>query len=357
MSHLVRQICLIVIWSHRLAATESLSGYTEVRWEAIQGCPSESEVARLVEERLGQALDAPREQSLRLHAKVSRNDAGEYEVVLATEGASGRGQRRIANSDCTKLAEATALVMAIAIDPKQVEQLAQHTNGHARLQSRSEAPSIDAPTSFEPAAAVSTTSRQPVPHVSISLTGKVLPSATSASPVGARQWGLGATALVGIGILPNIDLGTMAILSYFPSTGSELRIGAGALLPDDLHIAGSNGSMRVTAGFLNASVCFVPTRQRWRTHVCVGAEAGLIGAKGSNLDNDRSTRATLSSLATESGLGYRLTERFGVAGSVSAGVGLLRPRFGVKRDGEPEFVYQSEPVAVRFGWGVFCDLP
>jgi hypothetical protein len=314
-------------------------------------------VARQVEERLGQALDAPREQSLSLHAKVSRNDAGEYEVVLVTEGSSGIGQRRIANDDCTKLAEVTALVMAIAIDPKQVDQHARHTNGHASLQSRSEASSSDAPTTFEPAASVSTPSRPPVPRRSISLVGKVLPSETPSSPANARQWGLGAKALVGMGILPNINLGTMAMVSYFPSTGLELRVGASAFLPNDLHIEGSSGSMRLTAGFLDASVCFVPTRQKWRTHVCAGAEAGLIGAKGSNLDNERSKTAPHGSLVTESGIGYRLTERFGVGGSVSAGVGLLRPRFGVKRDGEPESVYQSEPVAVRFGLGVFCDLP
>jgi hypothetical protein len=356
-SRFVRQVCLVVAWSYRLLAAESLGGKTEVRWEAIAGCPSESELVRQVEGRLGQALDAPREQSLRLHARVHRNDAGEYEVELLTEGASGTGQRRISNNDCTKLAEATALVIAIAIDPKQVERRAQLANADASLRSPSEARPSDAPAASLPTASASAISKRPSPLGLVKLTGRVLSSATPSSLAGACQWSLGARALVGTGVLPNIDLGAMVTASYFPLTTLELRAGAGALLPDALLIEGSGGSISLSAGFLNASVCLVPMRRTWHTHVCAGAEGGPIWAKGSNLDGERNTSAILGSMVTESGFGYRLSESFGVASSVAVGVALLRPKFGVRRNGEPELVYQSESVSVRFGLGVFWELP
>ena len=210
MPRVVRKICLIAAWSHRLYAAESLGGRTELRWETIPGCPSEREVAQKIEERLGQALDAPREQSLRLHARVIRNGSAEYELVLVTEGSSGTGQRTLSNESCWKLAEAASLVMAIAIDPKRVQAREAEDKGAASAWMGLE--SLTSETPITPHLAASD-SNQSVPEARLSrlkLTGKVSPPVVPAWITDAHPWSLGVTSLIGKGILPKVDLGTMA---------------------------------------------------------------------------------------------------------------------------------------------------
>ena len=85
----LRQVSLLVLGSQQALAAEPMAGRTEIQWEAIQGCPTESAVKTLVEERLGQPIDSPREQVLRFRAKVARNPVGEYEVDLSTTGVNG----------------------------------------------------------------------------------------------------------------------------------------------------------------------------------------------------------------------------------------------------------------------------
>ena len=214
------------MWSQQLHAVEPSTGRTEIQWETIQGCPTERDVKKLVEERLGQPLDFPREQSLLLQAKVTRNGAGEYEVDLLTTGASGNGRRRISNADCEKLTQAVTLVMALAIDPKRALEFNSAAPNSSDAGSSFAIPYFNTPPGHLPeysgsALAASTSNSA---DGKVQLTGLVTFPKNPTEDAAALRWRVGAQALVGAGMLPVIDSGMLATVGFFPSSAATHQV-------------------------------------------------------------------------------------------------------------------------------------
>lgn len=90
-----------------------------LRWEAPPGCPEVSAVRRALAGYLGQ--EPAREVGAGVQA-VARVTAGEdgYRLSLRTETASGVTTRETTAEDCVVLVDATALIVAIAVDPTTV---------------------------------------------------------------------------------------------------------------------------------------------------------------------------------------------------------------------------------------------
>ena len=359
MSRLLIQIPILLVCSEGALAAEPYSGRTEIQWQSIQGCPTESELKALVEERLGQPLDSPREQSLVIHAEVKRTTSGEFQVDLWTTGASGTGRRQISNADCEKLTQAASLVMAIAIDPTRVRELSSIAPGAGTAAPASSEPNVTPTVSPSTGSNVAPTiSPAPLPQNWLQPQGRIdyLERPTRRLP--AHDWSVAARTFVGTGTLPAIDWGLMATAGYFPMPSLELRAGAGGFLPRSAPVTGSNnGSMTVSAGFVDTSVCAVPLRGTWQTSVCAGVQMGLMQAEGNNLTNEHRKTAAYGTAVMDFGYGYRFGSGFGVVGSVTVGLGILRPQFGVTRNGALSKSYQPDSGVMRFGLGVFWDLP
>lgn len=374
MAPTLRSTLLLLAWCMPNHAAATQLHRTEIHWEAVKGCPSESDVLRQIEERLGQSLEAPREQSLRLHAKVTKSKAGEFEVLLSSEGASGLGQRRLSNPDCAKLAEAAAFVMAIAIDPKLIER--QHPVLEQGEPPRGQVPTADVatpaptapasamPTNEAPTAAASTSSNalqvpNQLPRVSSSvrLSGRMALSRAQTPQHAFDRWSTAADALIGTGTLPGTYLGARANVGFFASPLIELRLGAGGLLPRTVAVFDGGGSMSLKAGFLDVGACAVPIRGSFRWQLCAATEIGLIDAQGSNLTNSHGANAGYASAVLEMGVGYKFGSGLGIAGSTGLGLGMVRPRFGVDLNGEPNEIFRAELFSPRLNLGVFWDLP
>lgn len=317
----------------------------------------------MVEERLGQRLDAPREQSLSVDAKVARNDASEFEVSLFTDGQSGKGQRSLTNADCGKLAEAAALVIAIAIDPKRVEML------HSTATRASGAPQDDA-TPFATrldnwdalAAGDAPTLRQPPPQTpkAIRMVGNYRLKGNVRFDSGLSRfsrWNFSAQALVGSGVLPTADLGGVATVGYFFTSNVELRVGAGGFWPQSISVEGTrSGSVNVGALWGHASLCTVPWHGSWQSLICTGVDVGALLAEGRNLENEHGASAPFAILIADAGYRFYLRPTFGLAAMVSAGIGVLRPEFGVLRDGVATQTYRPDVEVVRLALGGFWDV-
>lgn len=109
---LVSFVCLLVLGLSTVV-------HADVRWRASEGCPTEDEVRAEVVRLLGGAIpdDAP---------------AVDAHVEATTEGwrlrlRIGREERRLEAQTCALLAEATSLIVALAIDPVRVVETTDTT--------------------------------------------------------------------------------------------------------------------------------------------------------------------------------------------------------------------------------------
>lgn len=87
-------------------------------WRAPAGCPSRDEVVAALERVLPEHAPIPGEGRGRVHAEVEIVGQGErWQVELALTSERGLEQRSFAAERCELAAEATVLVIAVAIDP------------------------------------------------------------------------------------------------------------------------------------------------------------------------------------------------------------------------------------------------
>jgi hypothetical protein len=87
-------------------------------WQAPQGCPAESEVEREIGNLLGGPAVEHARDSLRVQATVEHGP--QWFVTLDTESKTASGHRTIEAVTCQGLANATALIVALMIDPDAV---------------------------------------------------------------------------------------------------------------------------------------------------------------------------------------------------------------------------------------------
>ena len=97
-----------------LAQTGSFS----LSWQAPAECPDETHVRRAVEQLLGEGPPPPAHVSA--HAVVEHTSSGHWNVRLTTVRDGAPGERVVESESCQSLADATALILALTIDPERV---------------------------------------------------------------------------------------------------------------------------------------------------------------------------------------------------------------------------------------------
>jgi hypothetical protein len=94
------------------------TGSVEFRWDApTEHCPSEAEVLAQLERLLGGQVSAQGDRRLTAIARVRRETDGRWDLRLWTVTQEETSERSMSGSDCVVLAEAAALLAAMAIDP------------------------------------------------------------------------------------------------------------------------------------------------------------------------------------------------------------------------------------------------
>lgn len=91
-----------------------------IAWDAPSECPEREELRSRVEGLLGRGLEGEFERRLAVTA-VARKEAESYGVVITTiDGDGNRRERSIEGATCEAIVDATALVIALAIDPSSI---------------------------------------------------------------------------------------------------------------------------------------------------------------------------------------------------------------------------------------------
>jgi hypothetical protein len=309
----------------------------ELRWIAEASCPSGDAVVSAVEQLV---QGSPPKDVIVARAEVTHDDA--WRVRLETRSGHRVGKRSVTAETCEQLADATALILALMIDP---------TASRRKPEPIAVAPPVVPPPPPPPVVA------PPPPPVA-----PPAPAPRAAAPPlpePRRRWPSTALAVVvtavgDVGTLPGpaigvggslgLSLGAYRFtteLGYFPTRSGHLA---------DRPAAGGDFTLVTGATVACRSVL---TLGRASAGVCLGAELDAVLAKGFGVSQPQSGTARWGALLA----GGRVDVK--VAGPVSAElrvagvVPFARPPFYFDDIGT---VYRPTAVALRLGLGLRADF-
>jgi hypothetical protein len=284
-----------------------------LEWVAPEECPDAAHVEREVE-RLLADVSTGGGPYLQARAEVHGDESGVWHVDLRTTGPEGPGLRTVTAESCQALADATALILALAVDPERVA---------ANDSTRSSASQTPPPPPSENAAA-GPKSTVPPPTTS--------PRAVRVAVV--------ASALLDIGSLPTAAPGVAATLTVGPGAFPPLRfeIGAGVFL-DEAATRPLERSGTFSLRTFDANGCLVAPAGRLEIGGCAGAELAWISAVGLSESVTTRGEAEWMVLRVRATAAYLVSSVWAVRADAGVGLDLLRPEF-VSAGADPGLIFQ-----------------
>ncbi len=295
-----------VCHSLRLMDTTADQSAVELRWEAPSRCPDVSDVREDIFRRVRSSV---RESPPRFAARVRISfTGGTWRLRLTTQGSEGRGSREIrgegANNRCDRLAEAAAVMIALALDT-EAERAKQ-----AEFSADATRRSADGPA--------------PTPAVQESA---------------PNPWSFSSRAGVGV------DLGSLpsASAGVFLGAGARfaaLRLEGGAHLWADKTVtrvvAGSIRGADVSQATFDARACVEPHLgpRRWSLAACAGFVGTRTAVRGFGALEPRREATLWASASTGLALRVAIHGRVGVVATSDVLFHLNPPEIGIPGAGE-----------------------
>lgn len=279
-------------------------------WTAPAECPDRARVLAKID-RLAPASARLR---VRVDATVTRDERG-YRVALVTEADGARGERALEAATCASLADATAVIVAMMLDP------ASAAAGQASAPVASVAASPPPSESSE---------APPVPEAPAPdrrVAGVLMAG-------GALDSGLGPGTKVGVMVGGGVTIDRLRL----DVVGSSFagRAGRVEAAPD----AGGD----VTVRSLLARGCVTPSHAMIvASYACAVAGAAQVSASGFGVEAPSSGSASFAVVGASGLTALRLTSSVSLELGAEALVPLARPRFVLERVGE---AHRVAPVAL-----------
>jgi hypothetical protein len=320
---------LAMIWPAPARAWTAPPERVDLHWTAPAGCPGEGAVRAEMDRLLGPSSARP-PAPIPVTAAVSRDESGAWHVHLETPGEGTTRVREIHGASCAAIADATALILALMIDP-------------AAAAAAPKGPSKSAPVAV-PSVPVE------APRVPLSPT-RVPVVAPRPSPPEPTPTSFRITALAGLDTasLPRLAA-TLALQGSFVYGAQRFEIGL-AYLPSR---AGTVAARPSTGGDVDLLAGSVGTCRHFGTGFvevgpCLGFEVGRLHASGTGVSNPGEGSTLWAAVDPGGVIAYRLTDRLALTARVAAAIPLLRPSFVLENVGP---VYRPPPVTARGGAGV-----
>ena len=299
------------------ARADGASGFS-FEWRAPEGCPSPSVVEGEIDHLLGGPARERARDDLRVQATVERGAL--WLVTLETTSKTASGHRTIEAATCQGLANATALIVALLIDPDAVAARTGKGN--------------------EP--------RPPPPPAPAE------PTPVVGRPGGARAtYGLvGAAAAGNLGVLPSADLGVSASVGIVrPRWRIEGRIAySPRRVQSDVltNPAGAYGRFSFIAGTLAGCLTF--SRSVFELGPCFDLEFGAVPGEGIGATHTTSHTSPWVGVGAGGFLAIKATKWLYFPVHADAVVPLWRPRYVFQNVQAP--IFRSSPVGGRLTAGV-----
>lgn len=321
-----------------------------LEWEAPPSCPDHTEIERRAQQLAG--LDATT-ASLRVRGRVERRAAypdtpWHLDLVVATDG--GEHARSLDAAECDALADVTALVLALGLDPFGLEPPSPPSPS---------SPDPETVTADEPAVVPASNGASPVSPRRVRrhapAAESTLERTRAASPpsphAGQDGVGFGLRVLAGgeLGALPGGSGGgrvaaALLIRRFRFEAHGNYWLPRPARLPDG---GGLGVDVRLATGGVDVCVRLYAAR-RLELPVCAGAEVGLMRADAVGAPEPERAYSVYAAAWLAPAISWRVADWVGLWLGVEGTLALSRPRF---RFGEAE-VYTPAPAGGRVLGGV-----
>jgi hypothetical protein len=308
---------LTVVGRAAVAGADEGSGFI-FEWRAPEGCPPASAVEEEIAHLLGGPAREHARDDLRVQATVERGSL--WLVTLETTSKTANGHRTIEAATCQALANATALIVALLIDPDAVAARTGKAQGN-----------------------------EPRPP----------PSPAEPTPVQGRPPGvrathvlLGAAAAGNLGVLPSPDLGVSASVGIVhPRWRMEARAAYDPRQVQSAALAnpsGAYGRFSFIAG--TVAGCMTFSRPTLEFGPCADAEFGAVHGEGIGATHTTSHTSPWLGVGAGGLLAIKATRWLYLPVHADAVVPLWRPNYVFENPQVP--IFRSASVGGRLTAGV-----
>lgn len=293
----------------------------ELDWAAALECPTAADVIGESERILG-AASGPR-KNVRARADVTHDEHGSWKVTLVTQTDGTSGHRTFAAETCQALADATALILAMTVNPNL-------TTGEPEPQ--------PAPPSLPATEAVP----EPVP---------VLRPASASTEL--LHFSVGASVAGDIGTLPSVAIAPQLALAWLPG-GARVELAFAYFVPQRALSRFAGEGADLSSWTASAQLGYA-----WPTGpVAVGPLAGLglerLGAAGFGGATSFDQSSVIMAMRGGVQLSWALSSTFSLRLVALAALPLSRPSFVVVNPAPTadELVHRPAAVSGQANFGV-----
>jgi hypothetical protein len=325
----------------------------EIGWQAPAACPDADWARAKIERFVGDALGQTRATQLSFDVRLDADPTQGWTASIVTTTEGGRRRRTLSHSECERLSEAAALIIAMAIDPAAIDAADESTLGAMASAKTTEEEPTPAPE--DPPEPTPTPADDPDP-LPDPLPAPSEPRTPPATPPGrfADRWAgprIGFDA--GFGRLPTVDLGGTA--------GATLGVGplrfellAGAWAPRTVVVRGdSEARFFAWAVALRGGWAF-PVGRRVELPLLVGVDLGQVRAQGRALDAAASATPPMGHAHLVPSVVVWVHPNLGVTAEVDAALPWARPAFTVAGRGT---VFRAPVAGLHGGIGLVARFP
>ncbi|MEM6989204.1 MAG: hypothetical protein AAF721_01865 [Myxococcota bacterium] len=311
-----------------------------LQWDAPSTCPERGYVEDATTERLGRA---PTLAEVEVEVTITDHGSDGLRLKLGTVRDGQRDAHTMTAHDCRALADATALVVALTVDPVAV---AGRVDAPPEPEPPPAAPSVEPPAPEpppEPPADPPVVRRQPA---RVEAADAAPPPKPAPRVVDAM---LRAEGGVELGALPGVTGGpALALAVGLP----RLRIELGAMYLAPRRASGADATVNVQLGAATARVCGRLRTRRIEVPLCGGLEAGGMRGDGSGAPDARPAAGLWLAPAVSAGAHGWLTPRLALVARAEVAVPLALPAFEIRDPGDAIELFRPEPVSGRIWIGI-----
>jgi len=288
--------CMQSAWAGPTTApAEQDDELVRLDWAAPEECPKASVLAAHIRRLAGTGNGR---DSVHATAHVTHGLDGQWRVRLVLSGAV-TGTRALQAADCTSLARATALIVALAANPQVASRITEAEQGPL---TEEEPPEASPQPSEEPTGSGTAPSTPPKgsPAPVASSRGAAWPRLAHATPrEEGLEWSGGVNLISHLGLLPSPALGGELSLGLArQSLSLALLAGGSPWAPSDT----SKPYVLEREAHVGLRSCWAFDDSLVEASLCAVGKAHLLWATGKGLVESRTARSTLATY----GLGPRI---------------------------------------------------
>lgn len=344
----------------------------ELDWRGPAGCPDARHVEATIARLVGRSMS---DEDPLTHVRARVRSQGEGFVVdLRARTMNAEDHRTIRASRCAVLADATALIVAVALRPLETTRALDSTFSEPisaepatpwpEAPAVPPAPAPDAPGAEQPSAPEP--ARTPGPSASEPPPAGIEPLGGNAPAEAERQEpsrrplrvGLSATAGPGFNVLPGVAAelrGSVALL------GRAWRVEASAMhwFSRTTRVTSAQQpsvQVALTGGGIRG--CYVLGRDSLQIPMCTGLEAGAMLGRGRGATVlPRASRSLWLAAPVGPGLLWAPRPRVALRLGIDAILALIRPGFDILEAGIRTELFRAAPIGGRASLGIELRLP